>query len=125
MKNLNKIRANDIEGIKLTLASPEQVLDWSSGEVKKPETINYKSQKAESDGLFCEKIFGPIKDWECSCGKYKKVRYKGTKCEKCEVEVVSSIVRRQRIGHIELASPVFHIWYLNEFVTKVLGSQTF
>ncbi len=121
MINLNKIRANDIEGVKLTLASPEQVLNWSFGEITKPETINYKSQKAETDGLFCEKIFGPIKDWECSCGKYKKVRFKGTKCERCEVDVVSSVVRRQRTGHIELASPVFHIWYLNEFVTKVLN----
>ena len=123
MTQLNKIKANDIEGVKLTLASPEQILDWSFGEVTKPETINYKSQKAESDGLFCEKIFGPIKDWECSCGKYKKVRFKGTKCERCEVDVVSSIVRRQRIGHIELASPVFHIWYMNEFVTKVLNMK--
>jgi len=115
------IKNIDIKGVKLSLASPELILKWSSGEISKPETINYKSQKCERDGLFCEKIFGPIRDWECSCGKYKKVRHKGTKCERCEVDVVSSIVRRRRIGHISLVTPVFHIWYLNEFITKILN----
>jgi len=98
--------------IKVGLASPERIHDWSHGEVKKPETINYRSQKPERDGLFCEKIFGPSKDWECYCGKYKKVRYKGVVCDRCGVEITKSNVRRERMGHIELAAPIAHIWYL-------------
>jgi len=97
--------------IKIGLASPEQVKKWSHGEVKKPETINYRTLKPEKDGLFCEKIFGPIKDWECSCGKYKRIRYKGVVCDRCGVEVTKSITRRERMGHIKLASPVSHVWY--------------
>ncbi|MDD8049498.1 MAG: DNA-directed RNA polymerase subunit beta' [Thomasclavelia sp.] len=98
--------------IQIGLASPDKIREWSHGEVKKPETINYRSQKPEKDGLFCERIFGPSKDWECSCGKYKKVRYKGVVCDRCGVEVTKSSVRRERMGHIELATPVAHIWYL-------------
>lgn len=104
--------AKKFSAIQIGLASPERILEWSHGEVKKPETINYRSQKPERDGLFCERIFGPSKDWECYCGKYKKVRYKGFTCERCGVEITQSKVRRERMGHIELASPVSHIWYL-------------
>ncbi len=104
--------AIDFTSIKLSLASPEQVLDWSHGEVTKPETINYRTQKPEKDGLFCEKIFGPTKDWQCYCGKYKGIRYKGIVCDKCGVLVTRSIVRRERMGHIHLAVPVTHIWFL-------------
>ena len=103
---------NDVASIKIGLASPERILEWSHGEVKKPETINYRSQKPERDGLFCERIFGPTKDWECYCGKYKKVRYKGVICDRCGVEITRSAVRRERMGHIQLAAPVTHIWYL-------------
>ncbi len=102
---------NSFEAIKIGLASPETILSWSYGEVTKPETINYRTLKPEKDGLFCEKIFGPTKDWECHCGKYKKIRYKGKVCERCGVEVTKSKVRRERMGHIELATPVSHIWY--------------
>ena len=102
---------NSFEAIKIGLASPETIRDWSYGEVKKPETINYRTLKPERDGLFCEKIFGPTKDWECHCGKYKKIRYKGVVCDKCGVEVTKAKVRRERMGHIELATPVSHIWY--------------
>ena len=104
--------ANNFTSIKVGLASPERIRKWSRGEVKKPETINYRSQKPERDGLFCEKIFGPSKDWECYCGKYKKVRYKGVVCDRCGVEITKSNVRRERMGHIQLAAPVAHIWYL-------------
>ena len=114
---------NQIEYVKLSLASPEKILKWSHGEVLKPETINYKSQKCEKDGLFCEKIFGPTKDYECSCGKFKRIRHKGTKCDRCGVEIISSKVRRERMGHIGLVTPVFHIWYLNEFITKILNMK--
>ena len=93
------------------LASADQIREWSHGEVKKPETINYRTLKPERDGLFCEKIFGPTRDWECYCGKYKRVRFKGIICERCGVEVTRSNVRRERMGHIELAAPVTHIWY--------------
>ncbi len=103
---------NDVASIQIGLASPERILEWSHGEVKKPETINYRSQKPERDGLFCERIFGPTKDWECYCGKYKKVRYKGVICDRCGVEITRSAVRRERMGHITLAAPVTHIWYL-------------
>ena len=103
--------ANRFEGIKISIASPEQIREWSYGEVKKPETINYRSQKPERDGLFCEKIFGPTKDYECACGKYKRLRYKDIVCDRCGVEVTKSKVRRERMGHIELATPVSHIWF--------------
>ncbi|MBR4723773.1 MAG: DNA-directed RNA polymerase subunit beta' [Clostridia bacterium] len=102
---------NSFEAIKIGLASPETIRSWSHGEVKKPETINYRTLKPEKDGLFCEKIFGPTKDWECHCGKYKKIRYKGVVCDRCGVEVTKAKVRRERMGHIELATPVSHIWY--------------
>ena len=101
----------EFESIKIGLASPEQILEWSYGEVTKPETINYRTLKPERDGLFCEKIFGPMKDWECHCGKYKRIRYKGKICERCGVEITRSKVRRERMGHIKLAAPVSHIWY--------------
>lgn len=107
------------EAIKLRVASPEKILAWSHGEVTRPETINYRTGKPEKDGLFCEKIFGPTKDWECYCGKYKRIRYKGVICDKCGVEVTRSIVRRQRMGHITLASPVSHIWFLRGVPSKI------
>jgi DNA-directed RNA polymerase subunit beta' len=105
------LEVNGFTGIRISLASPEQIRSWSYGEVTKPETINYRTLKPEKDGLFCERIFGPTKDWECYCGKYKRVRYKGIVCDKCGVEVARAKVRRERMGHIELASPVSHIWY--------------
>ena len=107
------------EAIKVGLASPERILEWSHGEVTKPETINYRSQKPERDGLFCERIFGPTKDWECYCGKYKKVRYKGVVCDRCGVEITKSSVRRERMGHIALAAPVAHIWYLKGIPSRM------
>ncbi len=103
--------SGNFNSIKIGLASPEEIKRWSYGEVKKPETINYRTLKPEKDGLFCERIFGPVKDWECSCGKYKRIRYKGVICDRCGVEVTKSITRRERMGHIDLASPVSHIWY--------------
>ena len=106
------LEINDFNAIRISLASPEDILNWSHGEVTKPETINYRTLKPERDGLFCEKIFGPQKDWECYCGKYKRVRYKGVICDKCGVEVTRSKVRRDRMGHIQLASPVSHIWFV-------------
>jgi DNA-directed RNA polymerase subunit beta' len=105
-------QASSFSKIRISLASPEQMRSWSSGEVKKPETINYRTFKPERDGLFCERIFGPVKDWECHCGRYKKVKFKGITCDRCGVEVTRSKVRRERMGHIELAAPVSHIWYL-------------
>ena len=108
-----------LASIKVGLASPEKIREWSHGEVTKPETINYRSQKPEMDGLFCEKIFGPSKDYECHCGKYKKIRYAGVVCEKCGVEVISKEVRRERMGHIELASPCSHIWYLKGIPSRM------
>ncbi len=107
------------EAIQIGIASPEMILSWSSGEVKKPETINYRTLKPERDGLFCEKIFGPTKDWECHCGKYKKIRYKGKICDRCGVEVTKSKVRRERLGHIELATPVSHIWYFKGIPSRM------
>src|SRR4051812_47879698 len=104
--------ASEFSAVRLSLASPQQILDWSHGEVTKPETINYRTQKPEKDGLFCERIFGPTKDWECYCGKYKRIRYKDVVCDKCGVRVTRSIVRRERMGHISLAVPVTHIWFL-------------
>lgn len=107
------------DGMRMKIASPEKIRSWSHGEVKKPETINYRTLKPEKDGLFCEKIFGPTKDYECSCGKYKRIRYKGVVCEKCGVEVTKSKVRRERMGHIELAAPVSHIWYFKGIPSKM------
>ncbi|MFA5075884.1 MAG: DNA-directed RNA polymerase subunit beta' [Patescibacteria group bacterium] len=111
--------AVDFDAIKLKLASPETIIGWSHGEVIRPETINYRTQKPEKDGLFCERIFGPSKDWECYCGKYKKIRYKGIVCDKCGVEVTRSLVRRERMGHIKLAAPVSHIWFLRSVPSKI------
>lgn len=110
---------NDFDKIRIGMASPEQIREWSSGEVKKPETINYRTLKPERDGLFCERIFGPQKDWECHCGKYKRVRYKGIVCDRCGVEVTRSKVRRERLGHIELAAPVSHIWYFKGIPSRM------
>ncbi|NUM25963.1 MAG: DNA-directed RNA polymerase subunit beta' [Candidatus Buchananbacteria bacterium] len=109
----------DFDALKLSLASPAQIQEWSHGEVTKPETINYRTQKPEKDGLFCERIFGPSKDWECYCGKYKKIRYKGIVCDKCGVEVTRSVVRRERMGHINLAAPTSHIWFLRGVPSKI------
>jgi DNA-directed RNA polymerase subunit beta' len=110
---------NTFESIKIGLASPEKIREWSHGEVKKPETINYRTLKPERDGLFCERIFGPTKDWECHCGKYKRIRYKGKVCERCGVEVTRAKVRRERMGHIELAAPVSHIWYFKGIPSRM------
>ncbi|MFZ5364758.1 MAG: DNA-directed RNA polymerase subunit beta' [Patescibacteria group bacterium] len=113
------LKIRDFDSIRLKLASPEEITSWSHGEVTRPETINYRTQKPEKDGLFCEKIFGPSKDWECYCGKYKKIRYRGIICDKCGVEVTRAIVRRERMGHIELSSPVTHIWFLRGVPSKI------
>ncbi|HJG96425.1 MAG TPA: DNA-directed RNA polymerase subunit beta' [Romboutsia timonensis] len=110
---------NNFESIKIALASPEKIRQWSRGEVKKPETINYRTLKPEKDGLFCERIFGPQKDWECHCGKYRRVRYKGVVCDRCGVEVTKSKVRRERMGHIELAAPMSHIWYFKGIPSRM------
>ncbi len=110
---------NNFEKIKIGIASPEKIREWSHGEVTKPETINYRTQKPEKDGLFCEKIFGPKKDWECHCGKYKRIRYRGVVCDKCGVEVTRSKVRRERMGHIELAAPVTHLWYFRSVPSRI------
>ena len=119
MGNINKV-----DHISINLASAEVIRSWSSGEVKKPETINYRTLKPERDGLFCERIFGPTKDWECSCGKYKRVRFKGVICDRCGVEVTRSKVRRERMGHIELAAPCTHIWYFKGFQAAWVSSST-
>jgi DNA-directed RNA polymerase subunit beta' len=110
---------NNFEAIRISLASPESILSWSYGEVKKPETINYRTLKPEKDGLFCERIFGPTKDWECHCGKYKRIRYKGVVCDRCGVEVTKASVRRERMGHIKLAAPVSHIWYFKGIPSRM------
>ena len=110
---------NNFDSIQIGIASPEKIRSWSHGEVTKPETINYRTQKPERDGLFCERIFGPTKDWECHCGKYKRIRYKGVICDKCGVEVTRAKVRRERMGHIELASPVSHIWYFKGVPSRI------
>ena len=110
---------NEFESIKIGLASPELIRAWSYGEVTKPETINYRTLKPEKDGLFCEAIFGPQKDWECHCGKYKKIHFKGRKCDRCHVEITRSKVRRERMGHIELAAPVSHIWYFKGIPSRM------
>ncbi|MDO7789171.1 DNA-directed RNA polymerase subunit beta' [Desulforamulus aquiferis] len=113
------LELNNFDSIRIGLASPEKIRQWSSGEVKKPETINYRTLKPERDGLFCERIFGPTRDWECHCGKYKRVRYKGVVCDRCGVEVTRSKVRRERLGHIELAAPVSHIWYFKGIPSRM------
>jgi len=105
--------------LQISLASPEKIREWSFGEVKKPETINYRTFKPERDGLFCAKIFGPVKDYECNCGKYKRMKHRGVVCEKCGVEVIQSKVRRERMGHITLASPVAHIWFLKSLPSRI------
>ena len=109
----------NLDSIQIGMASPEKILSWSHGEVSKPETINYRTLKPEKDGLFCERIFGPTKDWECNCGKYKRVRYKGVVCDKCGVEVTRAKVRRERMGHIQLAAPVSHIWYFKGIPSRM------
>ena len=105
--------------IRISIASPERIRSWSYGEIKKPETINYRTFKPEKDGLFCARIFGPVRDYECLCGKYKRMKYRGIICEKCGVEVTLSKVRRERMGHIELAAPVAHIWFLKSLPSRI------
>ena len=117
--NEKALDSSDFDAIRISLASPEQIRSWSFGEVKKPETINYRTLKPEKDGLFCEKIFGPTKDWECHCGKYKKVKYEGIICDRCGVEITKSKVRRERMGHIEFAAPVSSIWYFKGIPSRM------
>ena len=120
-------KSTNFSKISIGLASPEEIKDNSKGEVLKPETINYRTYKPERDGLFCERIFGPVKDYECGCGKYKRIRYKGTTCDRCGVEVTEKKVRRERCGHIELVVPVAHIWYFRSLPNKIghlIGMQT-
>ena len=124
MKDLLKLfkyqnPVDDFDAIRIGLASPDMIRSWSFGEVKKPETINYRTFKPERDGLFCAKIFGPIKDYECLCGKYKRLKHRGVVCEKCGVEVTQTKVRRERMAHIELASPVAHIWFLKSLPSRI------
>src|ERR1043165_9454813 len=116
-RNYEKI--NDFSAVSITLASPNDIRSWSYGEVKKPETINYRSYRAEKDGLFCERIFGPERDWECSCGKYKGIKYKDIICDRCGVKVTHSRVRRKRMGHINLAAPIVHIWFFKALPTRL------
>ena len=111
MQDRTEVQATNFNAIRISVASPEQILNWSHGEVTKPETINYRTLRPEKDGLFCERLFGPTKDWECFCGKYKRIRYRGVVCDRCGVEVTRSKVRRERMGHIRLAAPVAHIWF--------------
>ncbi len=118
-KNEKALDSSDFDSIRISLASPEKIREWSFGEVKKPETINYRTLKPEKDGLFCEKIFGPTKDWECHCGKYKKVKYEGIVCDRCGVEITKSKVRRERMGHIEFAAPVSSIWYFKGIPSRM------
>src|ERR671935_2110186 len=113
------LEVNEFNAIRISLASPDQIRSWSSGEVTKPETINYRTLRPEKDGLFDERIFGPTRDWECYCGKYKRIRYKGIICDKCGVEVTRAKVRRERMGHIELASPVSHIWFVKGTPSRI------
>ncbi|MCP4043186.1 MAG: DNA-directed RNA polymerase subunit beta', partial [Gammaproteobacteria bacterium] len=112
-------QVEEFDAIRIGLASPEKIRSWSYGEVKKPETINYRTFKPERDGLFCAKIFGPVKDYECLCGKYKRLKHRGVICEKCGVEVTLAKVRRERMGHVDLASPVAHIWYLKSLPSRM------
>ena len=115
----NYDRINDYGAVKISLASPHEIRSWSFGEVKKPETINYRTYRPEKDGLFCERIFGPEKDWECTCGKYRGMKFKGMVCDKCGVKVTHSRVRRKRMGHIELAAPVVHIWFFKAMPSRL------
>jgi len=115
----NYDRINDYGSVKIGLASPDEIRQWSFGEVKKPETINYRTYRPERDGLFCERIFGPEKDWECACGKYRGMKYKGMICDRCGVKVTHSRVRRKRMGHIELAAPVVHIWFFKSMPSRL------
>ena len=120
-------RVNDFTSVKISLARPQDIRSWSFGEVKKPETINYRTYRPEKDGLFCERIFGPEKDWECACGKYRGMKYKGMICDRCGVKVTHSRVRRKRMGHIELAAPIVHIWFFKAMPSRLgalLGIQT-
>jgi DNA-directed RNA polymerase subunit beta' len=120
-------RINDYSAVKIRLASPEDIRSWSYGEVKKPETINYRTYRSEKDGLFCERIFGPERDWECACGKYKGIKHKGIICDRCGVKVTHSRVRRKRMGHISLAAPVVHIWFFKAMPSRLgtlLGMKT-
>src|SRR5687768_14723893 len=112
-------RINDYGAVRISLASPADIRSWSFGEVKKPETINYRTYRPEKDGLFCERIFGPEKDWECACGKYRGMKYKGMVCDRCGVKVTHSRVRRKRMGHIELAAPVVHIWFFKAMPSRL------
>ncbi len=112
-------QSEEFDSIRVSLASPDMIRSWSYGEVKKPETINYRTFKPERDGLFCAKIFGPVKDYECLCGKYKRMKHRGVICEKCGVEVTQTRVRRERMAHIELASPVAHIWFLKSLPSRI------
>src|SRR5256714_11908084 len=113
------LEINDFNAIRISLASPEDILSWSHGEVTKPETINYRTLKPEPDGLFCERIFGPEKNWTCRCGKYKRVKDKGKVCEKCGVQIGPALMRRSRMGHIELAAPVCHTWYARAMPSRI------
>ena len=113
------LSAESFDKIRITLASPEKIKSWSFGEIKKPETINYRTFKPEKDGLFCARIFGPVRDYECLCGKYKRMKFRGIICEKCGVEVTKSNVRRDRMGHIELATPTAHIWFLKSLPSRI------
>ena len=124
----NNLAETNFSSIKITLASPEKIKSWSVGEIKKPETINYRTFRPEKDGLFCARIFGPVKDYECLCGKYKRMKFRGIICEKCGVEITKSNVRRERMGHIDLACPVAHIWFLKSYflctnLLLILGRQ--
>ena len=112
-------RVNDFAAVKISLASPDDIRSWSYGEVKKPETINYRTYRAEKDGLFCERIFGPERDWECFCGKYRGMKHKGIVCDRCGVKVTHSRVRRERMGHITLAAPVVHIWFFKAMPSRL------
>ena len=118
-KNTEISESQNFSSIKITLASPEKIKSWTYGEIKKPETINYRTFRPEKDGLFCARIFGPIKDYECLCGKYKRMKFRGIICEKCGVEVTKSNVRRERMGHINLATPVAHIWFLKSLPSRI------
>jgi len=118
-KKKNQIQQQEFDSITISLASPDDILERSFGEVLKPETINYRSYKPERDGLFCERIFGPVKDYECYCGKYKRIRYKGIVCDRCGVEVTEKKVRRERMGHIKLVVPVVHIWFFKSLPNKI------
>src|SRR6202522_599173 len=120
-------KVNQVDYVGITVASPDAIRSWSKGEVKNPETINYRTFKPEMGGLFCERIFGPVKDYECHCGKYKRIRYKGIVCDRCGVEVTEKRVRRERMGHINLVVPVAHIWYFKSLPSKIgylLGLST-